>query len=150
MLFTALFWWSCTYSGMWLENSQHKNMIQKIFYSIAIFIKWIYFIEVFAQNYLFQVTTTLKFEADISIRCMLLILLNVGDTVSKHLLQVPAKNLKLILTHNKPFSPVPANICLVAVIHPCPVAMETWLPWTPFLSGAEKGELEEISVQYGL
>lgn len=35
--------------------------------------KLIYFIENFTENYLFHVTTALKFDADISIRCMLLI-----------------------------------------------------------------------------
>lgn len=66
-------------------------MIQKILYSMAIFIKLIYLIEDFTENCLFQVTTALKFQADASINCMLLILLEVGDTVAKHLLQVPAK-----------------------------------------------------------
>lgn len=33
--------------------------------------KLIYFIEIFTENYLFYVSTALKFEADISIRYML-------------------------------------------------------------------------------
>lgn len=101
------------------------------------------------ENYLFQVTTSLKFEADTSIRCMLLILLNAGDTVAKHL-SACKKSLKLVLTPNKPFLPVPANTCLVAVVHPYPVATETWPPRTPFLRGDENGELEKSSAHCGL
>lgn len=59
------------------------------------------------------------------------------------------KFLKLILMHDKPFSPLPVNTCLVAVIHPYPVSMEMWPSWTPFLRGDENEELEKIWAQYG-
>lgn len=59
-------------------------------------------------------------------------------------------NLKLILIQNKPFSPGPANMCPVALTHPYPVAKETWSSWTLFSRGGENGEMEKVSVQYGL
>lgn len=64
-------------------------------------------------------------------------------TVSKSLQKIVI----IILTHNKLFLPVPANICLAAVIRPYPVALEVWPSWTLFLRGNEDGELEKISAQ---
>lgn len=85
----------------------------------------VYIRENFTENYLFHATTALKFEADISIRYLLLITMCWGQ-FQKICYRCLQKPVTLILTRNKLFSSVPASICLVAVTHPYPVALEKW------------------------
>lgn len=53
----------------------------------------------------------------------------------------------LILTHNKLFSLVPANICLVAAVPPYSATLEVWPSRTLLLRWSEHGELEKTSAQ---
>lgn len=116
MLFTALFFYMRLYL-LWAVTWEftYKNMLQKISYCITIFIKLIHFIEDFTENFLFRVTTALKLEADISVRCMLFILWILGTLFQDICYKCKQKKSKWILTRNKPCSPAPANICLAAV-----------------------------------